>query len=235
MSIYDSPLAQLAHRFQSDKGFSVLNAHGYTRVYEAILNPVRQQPLRLLEVGLLHPALHGQPKPFAHAPSLQMWLEYLPQAQVMGMDIEDFSGFAHARCRIVQADESNPASLEQAAQQLGGQFDIIIDDASHASHHQQIGLGVLFQHLRPGGIYVVEDMHYQPAPLEQAGIAKTRDVLSALARQTPYPAGRTALSAGQWQVLQQQIEALNFFDSLDAHRSNPADCADALAVIKKRA
>lgn len=38
------------------------------------------------------------------------------------------------------------------------QFDIIIDDASHDVAHQQITFGKFFKILRPGGLYVIEDM-----------------------------------------------------------------------------
>lgn len=40
------------------------------------------------------------------------------------------------------------------------QFDVIIDDGSHRSDHQQITLEHLFNHnLKLGGLYVVEDLH----------------------------------------------------------------------------
>jgi hypothetical protein len=36
-------------------------------------------------------------------------------------------------------------------------FDVIIDDASHASHHQQIMLSKMFYQLKSGGYYFIED------------------------------------------------------------------------------
>jgi len=41
-------------------------------------------------------------------------------------------------------------------------LDIIIDDASHASHHQQNAFLTLFPKLRSGGLYIIEDLRWQP-------------------------------------------------------------------------
>jgi SAM-dependent methyltransferase len=40
----------------------------------------------------------------------------------------------------------------------GINFDIIIDDGSHDVAHQQMTFGKLFDLLKPGGIYIIEDM-----------------------------------------------------------------------------
>lgn len=231
-------LAELADRYGSDKGFHVLNAHGYTRVYESILHSARLSAIRLLEIGLLHPAVHSQKRnadgAFDVAPSLQMWAEYLPNASIFGLDIEDFSAFSHPRAQALRADQGDRASLEQAVVRAGGAgFDVIIDDGSHASHHQQITLGALFGHLNPGGVYIIEDLHYQPANLELAGLTKTRTLLKALqARQTlGIP---SMLTETEMAVLARDVAQIVFFDSLDRDRPNVFETRDALAVIQKR-
>lgn len=238
MSQSSKPLAQLADEFGSDKGFNVLNAHGYTRVYESLLSRAREQPLRLLEIGLLHPALHVQKRDaqgrFSLAPSLQMWAEYLPNSQIFGLDIEDFSAFAHPRATALRADQGDRASLAAALASAGAEgFDVIIDDGSHASHHQQISLGALFAHLKSGGIYIIEDLHYQPAGLEVPGLTKTRTLLQALQnRQTDgLP---SMLQAEELVMLQRDVAQIMFFDSLDRDRANVFETRDALAVIQKR-
>ena len=37
----------------------------------------------------------------------------------------------------------------------------VLDDGSHASVHQQLTMGVFFPLLEPGGVYILEDLHYQ--------------------------------------------------------------------------
>ena len=51
--------------------------------------------------------------------------------------------------------------------------DIVIDDASHASHHQQNAFLELFPALPSGGLYVIEDLRWQPDAFERPGITKT--------------------------------------------------------------
>ena len=53
-------LTRLANRYSSDKGTAYNCAHGYTRVYQALLAPLRESPLRMLEIGLVHAPHHGQ-------------------------------------------------------------------------------------------------------------------------------------------------------------------------------
>ncbi|MBS7808539.1 hypothetical protein [Variovorax sp. PCZ-1] len=234
-------LHQLADHYGTDKGFNTLNAHGYTRIYESLLRNVREQPLRILEIGLLHPALHQSTKSqhgsFSVAPSLQMWAHYLPRALIAGFDIEDFSSLQHDRIQTWRADQSDRASLnlaaEQACQRFGGAFDLIIDDGSHSSAHQQITLVTLLPYLHPTGAYVIEDLHYQPSDIELPGISKTRQLLKGLAHESTAQAIQTVLKNEELAWLQTNIASIHFFDSLDRDRPNPVDSMDALAVIKR--
>jgi hypothetical protein len=58
-------------------------------------------------------------------------------------------------------DASSPEDLDRVVQAAGGgsPFDIIIDDGSHINWHQIKTLEYLISKLRPGGFYVVEDIH----------------------------------------------------------------------------
>ncbi len=71
------------------------------------------------------------------------------------------------RGTILRGDQSDREDLIRAARKAGWSFGIIVDDGSHQSSHQQISLGALFPYLAPGGLYVIEDLSWQPDPLEQ--------------------------------------------------------------------
>lgn len=227
-------LTRLANQYGSDKGTRANCAHGYTRIYQAILGPARQSALRMAEIGLLHGKTQAEgPRAIAQhgCPSLRMWADYLPQAEIHGFDIVDFTSFVADRIKITCGDQGSRADLSRFAQHAAGKFDLIIDDGSHASHHQQISLGALFPHLADGGYYIVEDLHFQPAELEIAGISRMREFLISLSSRQ---AGlQIALEQGEFHYLLNNIQSIEFFDSISPRWPLSAT-ADALAVIRKR-
>jgi hypothetical protein len=58
---------------------------------------------------------------------------------------------------------------------------IVVDDGSHASHHQQNAFLELFPRLAPGGFYIVEGLRGQPEALERAGITRSADLFRGFA------------------------------------------------------
>src|SRR6266478_6863858 len=173
-------LTYLANTLGSDKGSVVLDAHGYTRIYTRLFEPIRDKEITLVEIGLLRHdadrrravnAVEGSKAATAsRAPSLEMWHTYFPRAHIYGFDIDDFSQVNIDRCTVIQGDMSSESDLDRLVRTIGGPIDVLIDDGSHASHHQQIALGRLFPHLRSGGIYIIEDLHLQDKYLERQNI-----------------------------------------------------------------
>jgi hypothetical protein len=159
-----SELDDLANQFGSDKGTRCGSAHGYTIVYELLLHAYRYQPINLLELGL---SRAGQASGESadgrvqNLPSVDMWKAYFPCATVYGFDICDYSRFEGPRFRFVRGDGGCAADLGRLST-LGVSFDVIIDDASHASYHQLLAFSLLFEVLKPGGLYIIEDLHWQP-------------------------------------------------------------------------
>ena len=46
----------------------------------------------------------------------------------------------------------------RVAEASGGHFDVVVDDGGHSMEQQLTSFRVLFPLLRPGGIYVIEDL-----------------------------------------------------------------------------
>jgi len=158
-----------------------------------------------------------------------MWSSFFPNARIFGFDIDDFSGLNIARCTILRGDMSSRSDLSKLCQAIGGPIDIVIEDASHASHHQQIALGVLFPHVRPGGLYVIEDLHWQNDALEKKEAPKTRDLLRSFQTQgifdSPY------LSSDERRYICDHTDKVLLFDSL-SHEVD--DSSDAIALLRKK-
>ncbi|MER9197302.1 hypothetical protein NKJ52_24360 [Mesorhizobium australicum] len=160
-------LTTLANNFGSDKGSAMtplgLAPNKYTYIYDLTFDSFRHESINLLELGLAvgGPEVGGPRDRKVIPPSVQMWLTYFSKAQVFGFDISDFSHIAHPRFTFVRGDAGAEADLRKLAEIANG-FDVIIDDASHASFHQQLAFKVLFPCLRPGGLYIIEDLGWQP-------------------------------------------------------------------------
>ena len=173
-------LTDLADRFGSDKGVA---KHRYTELYHMLFHPYRDQPITFLELGLLN----GGPEDGIPAdrktddlPSIRMWLEFFPKAMIHGLDVSDFAWFKHDRFAFHRCDMDRRENIK-ATRAAMPEFDIILDDASHASHHQQNAFLELFPRLKSGGLYIIENLRGQPEIYERAGITKTAGLFRSFA------------------------------------------------------
>ena len=218
-----TPLSRLCDASGSDKGFQ---KHLYTTVYEEFIKPGKVHAL--LEIGLF---CHDDQKKagldyFSSAPSLTMWAEYLPDARIYGYDIKDFTSARGEWTGIIQGDQSKPKDLAKL-RELGESFDVIIDDGLHASKHQQVSFSCLFELVKPGGLYIIEDLHYQPDKDEQE--LKTREALKTLKQGGKWTSAHA--TPEQITFIENNVEDILFFDSMKLPRTTSRD---AIAVIRKR-
>lgn len=158
-------LDQLAHqepvaRLWTDKrtrreGDGDYVLHGYTPFYDREFTKFRDQPIRLLEIGLNVGA------------SIKLWLEYFSQARLVGVDIVDFkfateienylvNSVGLHRFDFVKGDALSPQFWERFRRDQQP-FDIIIDDGAHSSGTIVMAFNNLWEHVRPGGYYCIED------------------------------------------------------------------------------
>jgi SAM-dependent methyltransferase len=144
---YKNTLERLGYLYGSDKSH---DDHKYVDVYETLFNHMVDEPVQLLEVGV------------SLAQSLQMWHDYFPKGQLVGMDVWFFPKCLDRsrqmeRLKLYQCDLYNTTETDQIPFKEES-FDIIIEDALHDRISQEIGLEALWKFLKPGGIYVVEDV-----------------------------------------------------------------------------
>ena len=85
-----------------------------------------------------------------------MWKTYFPNAQILGLDIEDKSFVNKDRIlayRGSQVDEKLLRTIVSAADNLL----VVIDDGSHRNDHVIETFRILFPLLPSGALYVIED------------------------------------------------------------------------------
>jgi len=165
-------LTDLADKYGSDKGSK---KHRYTELYHMLFQPHVDRPINFMEMGLLIGGPeHGidADRKTTDLPSIRMWLEYFKEAHITGLDISDFSWFEHERFSFVRCDMDTREAIQDVTSALP-EMDIIVDDASHASHHQQNAFLELFPKLRSGGLYIIEDLRWQPEAYEKSPMTKT--------------------------------------------------------------
>ena len=135
-------LTEIGRNHQTDKAL----VHKYTDFYEHYFAKVRYKNARVMEIGCCN--YH----------SIKMHLEYFKDPYVLGIDIFDEKKFEHENFVFRKCDQANIEDLKKC---MDGEdlFDIILDDGGHAMNQQQISFGYLFDFVKPGGIYIIEDLH----------------------------------------------------------------------------
>lgn len=220
-------LTDLADLYGSDKGS---RKHRYTELYQMLFHPYRDRAIDFLEMGLqIGGPEHGKgaDRATTDVPSVRMWLDYFPKARIHGLDVSDFGWFEAKRFIFHRCDMDERANIARARATMPA-FDIIIDDASHASHHQQNGFLELFQQLKPGGLYIIEDLRWQPEAYEKKGITKTADLFRGFAERREFIHSDAALQA-EFAALAPEISGCFVFQvRYDKKRK------DQVAVIHKR-
>ncbi|WP_420859278.1 tetratricopeptide repeat protein [Marivivens marinus] len=142
------PLSKLAIRHGTDK----FGYHDYTPNYHKLFQHLRDQPIKLLEIGV-----GGYQDADRGGQSLATWRDYFPNAEITGIDIQKKTLDLGDRVKIFQGSQVDPEFLKQVVAERGP-FDIIIDDGSHQNAHVVESFGYLWPDLVPGGIYVAEDV-----------------------------------------------------------------------------
>jgi hypothetical protein len=139
-----STLTELCQRYSTDK---CPFHHNYVEFYEALFSPLKNQRIRLLEIGVLE------------GKSMRLWEAYFPDARIFGLDIEPKTQYDTERVKTLVADQGNRMDLAKVTSVTGRDFDIILDDGGHRMDQQQISFGTLFPAIKSGGLYIIEDIH----------------------------------------------------------------------------
>lgn len=121
------------------------STHSYVDVYEKILAPYRNR-CDLLEIGI------------AQGMGLKLFGDYFStDSTITGLDLSltfDTKEF-DSRFTFITGDATKPEIVEK----LGGKmFDVVIEDASHQQADQVATFKLLKSHVKPGGLYVIEDV-----------------------------------------------------------------------------
>lgn len=144
-------LTEIMLKHGSDKAPEPPYGHHYTPHYHKWFEPLRNENIVLLEVGV------GGEDTELGGKSLLGWREYFPHGKIYGIDIYDKRGLDGERLKTFMGSQDDPKFLNAVIGEIGSP-DIIIDDASHINKLTIKTFELLFPRLKKGGIYVIEDL-----------------------------------------------------------------------------
>jgi len=135
-------LERIASSFGTDKSSEI---HNYCEKYANYLPFERYNKMTIMEIGVLN----GQ--------SVKTWKDYFYRSDIIGIDINpDCKQYEDDKIRIEIGSQDDGEFL-QSVKEKYGLFDIILDDGSHMNNHVIYSFEHLFDSIKSGGLYIVED------------------------------------------------------------------------------
>lgn len=136
--------------FEVDKKFLISKWNHYFDIYERHFNKfIGKEPV-IVEIGV------------ADGGSLEMWNYYFDnKCKIYGIDINPSCKKVEntfPNVTILIGDQNDDIFLDRILNEIPP-IDILIDDGSHIQQHLIKGFQKLYQHIKPGGIYLIEDLH----------------------------------------------------------------------------
>ena len=120
--------------------------HGFMKVYNPLFLSM-ENVNKVLEIGIYEGG------------SLKMLSHFFKDAIIHGIDILDKNYLDTDKIKTHIYNQEIKEDLNDFIEKNGGEFDLIIDDGGHTMKQQQVSFGVLFRHLKSGGVYILEDLH----------------------------------------------------------------------------
>ena len=144
-------LEEIFDHFGSDKG-TILEGHRYAQSYEELID---KNITSLLEIGIGTDFTYN-----GTCGSIRGWLEWLPHAAIYGFDIKDAPDDLknNPRFKCILGDQGKEDDLIILKNSILD-CDIIIDDGSHINSHQIMTFNILWDKVKIGGYYIIEDVH----------------------------------------------------------------------------
>jgi hypothetical protein len=160
-----TPLCEIMGRNRSDKGSLDITKswHNYTTLYHSIFDNIKDEKLRIFELGLgtnnpnlpSNMGIHGRP-----GASLYGWNEYFINSDIFGADIDKNILFNTDKIKTYYCDQTNPDIIKDMWNQneLKDDFNIIIEDGLHEFYANVIFFENSIHKLKQNGYFIIEDI-----------------------------------------------------------------------------
>jgi cephalosporin hydroxylase len=131
----------------------------YFDIYERHLSRFRGKNLVMLEIGVFGGG------------SLDMWRTYLgTEVKIIGIDINpECKQYESDGIEIFIGSQDDSTLIDEILKKYPN-ISIVLDDGSHVMQHMNASFELLYHHLDPNGVYIVEDTHTCYWPEYQGGL-----------------------------------------------------------------
>ncbi len=139
-----SQLVQIYKKFSAPEGSGDKGtAHSYIEnYYHYKFDQIRLNKLNILEIGV------------STGLSLEMWSEYFPNSNIIGVELDNINYKpSNDRIKLIIGDGTDSKTFQNIKD-----LDIVIDDGSHIFTDQIFTYAILYDRLKKGGIYIIEDV-----------------------------------------------------------------------------
>jgi Methyltransferase domain len=182
----------------------------YFDVYHRHLGKFIGKDVHLVEIGILSGG------------SLEMWRAYLgPGCHVTGIDIHEGCRALEGPGTSIRIGDQADRSFWKAFREQSPPVDILIDDGGHDPEQQIVTLEETLPYLRPGGVYLCEDVHGLSNPFSNY-VHALADRLNLYAMDPDPALGRTreirSIPAG----IQKHVLSFHFYPYIIAIEKSPA-------------
>jgi hypothetical protein len=129
-------------------GHGIWKWEHYFDIYHRHFSKFVGTPVKVLEIGI------------DSGGSLDMWKSYFgSECHVYGVDIEEAcKTYEREKVTVFIGDQEDPDFWTQFNNQVQG-IDVLIDDGGHTPNQQMVTLEQMLPYLRPGGVYLCEDIY----------------------------------------------------------------------------
>jgi hypothetical protein len=137
-------LSKIYERFSAPEGSGDKGtAHSYIEnYYHHRFDKIRNNKLNIIEIGV------------STGLSLEMWCEYFPNSNIIGVELDNINYKpSNDRIKLIIGDGTDSKTFQNI-----DDLDIIIDDGSHIFTDQIFSYAILYDKLKKGGIYIIEDV-----------------------------------------------------------------------------
>ena len=155
-------------QYASDCEKKIRCLHNYSNFYHELFQSIKDDKLVFFEMGVgsrnenidSNMTHMNYSDDLAIGCSLRAWSEYFKNSKIYGADIDPSLVFEEKEKRIktFQCDQNSKEDFLEVMKYINEPIDIIVDDGRHTPEANLKFFESSFEHLKKGGIYVIEDV-----------------------------------------------------------------------------